>query len=297
MPLAGSISTFLMVHNSLAMLTIGLLGSEAQKAELLPPMARLDWVGALQSENAVSASRKSLRLHYQPRVARCANAKVQMQHFIPVHLHCPPQPVAQHLASGLVVRIPTEFGAPLPLPPAWRFSVCAARTRLPVSSSTTAAGAWGLTEPSNGSDASALETTATKARRSTLHFGLTSHAWHQDKLINAVITLMVGAVFMLPPLQFRVQTMLAVSKRFSQPVTACLCTLLWQVEGGWRLNGRKRWIGNATFAEVVVIWARSSVSGQVNAFVVRKGTPGFRTTKIENKIALRCAEHPTSLRM
>ena len=41
----GSMSTFLMVHNSLTMLTIGLLGSEAQKAELLPPMARLDWVG------------------------------------------------------------------------------------------------------------------------------------------------------------------------------------------------------------------------------------------------------------
>ena len=60
-----------------------------------------------------------------------------------------------------------------------------------------------------------------------------------------------------------------------------------QVNGGWRLNGRKRWIGNATFAEVVVIWARSSVSGQVNAFVVRKGTPGFRTTKIAGKIALR----------
>ncbi len=43
----GSMSTFLMVHNSLTMLTIGLLGSEAQKAELLPPMARLDWVGEL----------------------------------------------------------------------------------------------------------------------------------------------------------------------------------------------------------------------------------------------------------
>lgn len=126
----GSMSTFMMVHNSLAMLTIGLLGSEEQKAELLPPLARLDWVGA-----------------------------------------------------------------------------------------------WGLTEPSNGSDAAALQTTATK------------------------------------------------------------------VEGGWRLNGRKRWIGNGTFAEVVVIWARSSVTNQVNAFVVRKGTPGFQTTKIENKIALRCVQN------
>ena len=42
----GSMSTFMMVHNSLAMLTIGLLGSPAQQSELLPAMARLEWVGA-----------------------------------------------------------------------------------------------------------------------------------------------------------------------------------------------------------------------------------------------------------
>ena len=36
-----------------------------------------------------------------------------------------------------------------------------------------------------------------------------------------------------------------------------------QVEGGWVLNGRKRWIGNATFADVIVIWARSSETKQV----------------------------------
>lgn len=49
----ASMSTFLMVHNSLTMLTIGLLGSEAQKAELLPPMARLDWVGASPEHQAI----------------------------------------------------------------------------------------------------------------------------------------------------------------------------------------------------------------------------------------------------
>ena len=58
-------------------------------------------------------------------------------------------------------------------------------------------GAWGLTEPSNGSDAAALQTTAKK------------------------------------------------------------------VEGGWELNGAKRWIGNATFADYTVIWARSSETNQV----------------------------------
>jgi hypothetical protein len=35
-----------------------------------------------------------------------------------------------------------------------------------------------------------------------------------------------------------------------------------QVDGGWVLNGRKRWIGNATFADVIVIWARSSETQQ-----------------------------------
>ncbi|CAL5230083.1 g13540 [Coccomyxa viridis] len=126
----ASMSTFIMVHNSLAMLTIGLLASEEQKKELLPGMAALKLIGA-----------------------------------------------------------------------------------------------WGLTEPSNGSDASALQTTARK------------------------------------------------------------------VDGGWVLNGRKRWIGNATFADIIVIWARSSETKQVNAFIVRKGAKGLRTSKIENKIALRCVQN------
>ena len=126
----ASMSTFLMVHNSLAMLTIGLLGSEAQKSEWLPRMASLDTVGA-----------------------------------------------------------------------------------------------WALTEPGHGSDASSLAATATK------------------------------------------------------------------VPGGWKLNGRKRWIGNATWCDVVVVWARSSETSAVNAFIVKKGTPGFTTHKIENKIALRCVQN------
>lgn len=38
-----------------------------------------------------------------------------------------------------------------------------------------------------------------------------------------------------------------------------------QVEGGWVLNGRKRWIGNATFADVIVIWARNNETNQVSS--------------------------------
>lgn len=59
----------------------------------------------------------------------------------------------------------------------------------------------------------------------------------------------------------------------------------------WVLNGAKAWIGNATFADLVVIWARDLDDGQVKGFVVEKGTPGFSTEKMERKIALRVVQN------
>ena len=59
----------------------------------------------------------------------------------------------------------------------------------------------------------------------------------------------------------------------------------------WVLNGRKMWIGNATFADLTVIWARDEADGQVKGFVVEKDTPGFSTTKLEDKIALRVVQN------
>jgi glutaryl-CoA dehydrogenase len=59
----------------------------------------------------------------------------------------------------------------------------------------------------------------------------------------------------------------------------------------WVLNGAKRWIGHATFADVVVIWARDVETNHVLGFVVEKGTPGFSATKIEDKIALRIVQN------
>ena len=61
--------------------------------------------------------------------------------------------------------------------------------------------------------------------------------------------------------------------------------------GMWVLSGQKKWIGNATFADYVVIWARSVEDGQVKGFVVEKGTPGFSTTKMRDKIALRVVQN------
>jgi len=59
----------------------------------------------------------------------------------------------------------------------------------------------------------------------------------------------------------------------------------------WVLDGQKKWIGNATFADYVVIWARSLEDGQVKGFVVEKGTPGFETSKMRDKIALRVVQN------
>ncbi|KAL3356788.1 hypothetical protein AABB24_017442 [Solanum stoloniferum] len=126
----ASCSTFILVHSSLAMLTIGLLGSEMQRQKYLPSLAELSSISC-----------------------------------------------------------------------------------------------WGLTEPDYGSDASALRTTATK------------------------------------------------------------------VEGGWILEGQKRWIGNSTFADVLVIFARNTATNQINGFIVQKDAPGLQSTKIENKIGLRMVQN------
>ncbi|MEU9917668.1 acyl-CoA dehydrogenase family protein [Streptomyces sp. NPDC051001] len=59
----------------------------------------------------------------------------------------------------------------------------------------------------------------------------------------------------------------------------------------WVLNGAKKWIGNATFADLVVVWARDVDDNHVKGFVVEKGMPGFDPVKIEHKIAFRIVEN------
>ncbi|GAA2839385.1 acyl-CoA dehydrogenase family protein [Crossiella cryophila] len=59
----------------------------------------------------------------------------------------------------------------------------------------------------------------------------------------------------------------------------------------WILNGAKRWIGNATFADLIVVWARDEADNKVKGFVVERGTPGFTATRIEHKVALRTVQN------
>jgi glutaryl-CoA dehydrogenase len=56
---------------------------------------------------------------------------------------------------------------------------------------------------------------------------------------------------------------------------------------GWVLDGAKRWIGNGSIADVVVVWARSDEDGQVKGFLVDTTTPGFEATTMTGKGASR----------
>jgi len=59
----------------------------------------------------------------------------------------------------------------------------------------------------------------------------------------------------------------------------------------WIINGEKKWIGNAAFADLVVIWARDEEDDQVKGFVVEKGAEGMTFDKQEDKIALRVVQN------
>jgi glutaryl-CoA dehydrogenase len=60
---------------------------------------------------------------------------------------------------------------------------------------------------------------------------------------------------------------------------------------GWVLNGQKKWIGNATFSDITIIWARDEESNQVKGFIVKKGNPGFVAEKMQDKMALRTVQN------
>ncbi|MFL6515452.1 MAG: acyl-CoA dehydrogenase family protein [Chthoniobacterales bacterium] len=59
---------------------------------------------------------------------------------------------------------------------------------------------------------------------------------------------------------------------------------------GYVLNGAKKWIGNATVADVIVVWAKTGESDDqaaVRGFLIEKGTAGFNPKLIEGKLSLR----------
>jgi glutaryl-CoA dehydrogenase len=59
----------------------------------------------------------------------------------------------------------------------------------------------------------------------------------------------------------------------------------------WVLDGHKKWIGNGSFADLVIIWARDVETDRVLGFVVEQGTAGFSAVDLEDKIALRAVQN------
>lgn len=64
-------------------------------------------------------------------------------------------------------------------------------------------------------------------------------------------------------------------------------------DGGdtWVLNGAKRWIGNGTFCDYMLVWARDEANGSVRGFIVDASLPGVSRSRIEHKIALRTVQN------
>lgn len=59
----------------------------------------------------------------------------------------------------------------------------------------------------------------------------------------------------------------------------------------WIINGEKKWIGNATFADYIIIWAKDLEDRQVKGFIVPRETKGLTTEKIEDKMSLRIVQN------
>ncbi len=59
----------------------------------------------------------------------------------------------------------------------------------------------------------------------------------------------------------------------------------------WVLNGQKKWIGNGSFADLVIIWAQDEETDRVLGFVVEQGTEGFSAVDLQDKIALRAVQN------
>ncbi len=67
-----------------------------------------------------------------------------------------------------------------------------------------------------------------------------------------------------------------------------LTTTAVQRDGSYVLNGEKRWIGNASFADVAVIWAKTD-DGRISGFLVEGDNPGYHPEVLPRKASQRAA--------
>jgi glutaryl-CoA dehydrogenase len=68
---------------------------------------------------------------------------------------------------------------------------------------------------------------------------------------------------------------------------ASMRTVARAVDGGFTLDGSKMWITNSPIADVALVWAK--LDGVIRGFLVERGSEGFSTPRIENKLSLRAS--------
>jgi glutaryl-CoA dehydrogenase len=68
---------------------------------------------------------------------------------------------------------------------------------------------------------------------------------------------------------------------------ASMRTTAKKVSDGYVLNGAKMWITNSPVCDVALVWAK--LDGKIRGFLVERGTKGFETPKILNKLSLRAS--------
>jgi glutaryl-CoA dehydrogenase len=68
---------------------------------------------------------------------------------------------------------------------------------------------------------------------------------------------------------------------------ASMRTTATPTKGGFILNGAKMWITNAPIADVALVWAK--LDGAIRGFLVDRGSEGFSTPQIRNKLSLRAS--------
>jgi len=63
------------------------------------------------------------------------------------------------------------------------------------------------------------------------------------------------------------------------------------VKGGYLLTGTKKWIGNASFSDIMVIWAKNTQTNQIQGFIVDSKARGVSVIDIQRKLALRTVQN------
>lgn len=58
-------------------------------------------------------------------------------------------------------------------------------------------------------------------------------------------------------------------------------------DGGWTLNGTKRWITNGSIADLAIVWAKAE--GDIRGFLVETNRKGFQAPEIKKKLSLRAS--------